>query len=193
MTHKKFSLFVILCCIEIAGCINKHNNELEIREIKVSFIKGYLERSYRIDCSNFPDSIGVIHSRIKDSLLVDKQILLEINREIPKLKTIQNQNPIDIRIKCYIISKEGKINTLCLGDINGIVYNGEIVEPNLNLSYLIKLNCGFYNYYPIKFLPLFPELKDSLRLKSVITTLKSKLPEPIEDDLSDSNSVEIKF
>ena len=48
---------------------------------------------------------------------------------------------------------KGQINTLCLGDLNGIVYNGDIVEPNLNLSYLIKRNCGFYNYYPFKFLP----------------------------------------
>ncbi len=92
MTHERFFLFLIICCIGIVACINKHNNEIEIQEIKVSFIKGSLERSYRMDCSNFPDSLGVMHSRVKDNSIVDKQILHEINREISELKKFKSKS-----------------------------------------------------------------------------------------------------
>lgn len=191
MTTKKVFLFLIsIIFMGINGCKQKPNGQIEIKEIKVSFIKGYLERSSKIDCSTFPD--GVTPKRIIDSTISSEIVLNEIINQLSDLKSIGGYSSPDVRIKCIIEFSNKKTKILCLGDLGGIMYDDQVMEDNFALAFLIKKNSGYYNYFPKKHLPFFTELKDSLRLKEILT--KNILPaEQLNRVESDTGLVEISF
>lgn len=191
MTNKKGFLFLIsIIFVGISGCNQKPNCQIEIKDIKVSFIKGYLERSSKIDCSAFPD--GIAPNRIIDSTITNEDALDEIINHLRDLKSIDGYSSPDVRIKCIIEFSNKKTKILCLGDLGGIMYDGKVMEDNFEMAFLIKKNSGYYNYFPRKYLPLFSELKDSSRLNEII--IKNILPsEQLHRVESDTGLVEISF
>lgn len=191
MTVRKFFIFSMgMVLLGIISCNQKQHNLEDIIEIQVSFIKGHMERSTAIECSTFPD--GTAMTRVIDTTLSSEAVLNQIKNHLRELKTIDDYSSPDVRIKCIIVFSDKETKTLCLGDLGGTMFNDQVVEDNLELAFLIKENSGYYNYYPQKFLPSFPELQDSLRLKEILS--KNRLPaEQLNGVESDSELVEISF
>ena len=136
---------------------NKKDNTLKTF-IKVSFYKGAIDTSIPINCKKI--GIGNIGS-VKDTIIKNGKTIEQIIEQIiisKNSKEIKEQM-CDMRIKCVIYRQNDDTTNLCLGENNCLMINDKTINPNNSLSYLIKSNIGYYNYFPKEDLKYFDELK----------------------------------
>ena len=128
--------------------------------IEILFIKGSINTRIPIGCGAITKTKSSF--RKGDTIIVDKQKYLEIVNQIKILKKLNpdSVNPnCDVRIQCKINYTKGDPVRLCIGEFNCLVKDGNIMEGNDTLVYLIRKYSGYYNYFSRSELSYFHELK----------------------------------
>lgn len=150
---------VVLCfilCIAISCDINKKGN-LEIESLEVTYVKGFVNTRIPFTCktletiNTFKCDTGIINQEYRD--MIGEQIEL-----LKKSNYYANSN-CDIRIVCDIRLSDNDSLKLCIGESNCILINGEEMDKNDTLVFLIKKYSGYYNYFSKDDLVFFDELK----------------------------------
>ena len=126
--------------------------------IKVSFYKGAIDTSIPINCQKI--GTGNIGS-VKDTIIENGETMEQI---IEQIIISKNSKEIkgkicDMRIKCVIYGQNNDTTNLCLGENNCLMIDDKAMNPNNSLSYLVKSNIGYYNYFSKDELNYFDELK----------------------------------
>lgn len=152
------SIFLIVCC----SCLScKSAKEINIKKqyIEVIFFKGFVETTRPIKCGTLIDKPSL---NLKDTLISNNEKFVDIVNQVKLLKaSIEKNRPsnCDIRLQCKINYGNGDSLKLCIGEFNCIIENGQIMEKNDTLVYLIRKYSGYYNYFPKQDLNSFDELK----------------------------------
>jgi hypothetical protein len=162
----------ILFIVIFISCDSVNKNNFK-SFINVSFYKGSVDTSIPINCQKISTGkIGII----KDTVINDERIVMQILKQVNILKI---NKPIedeicDIRIKCIIHFQESDSIKVCLGESNCLMINETQYRVNNLLSYTIKSNIGYYNYFSVDELKYFSELKGKDIHKNYIDLRKKK-------------------
>jgi len=154
----KNNIIFIVFFVIISGCTSKcYNNK--IKSIEVFYIKGEIAPPVMLQC-------GQIRSRtddfIVDTLLSEKKIFITVENLIADLERKGNNNDFsncDIRVECIVNYYSGQPKFICIGKFNCVTLNKKYLEECDSLSYLIKRNAGYYNYFDRDQLVYFKEIQ----------------------------------
>jgi hypothetical protein len=150
------------------------DSKKSISSIEIEYYKGHFESPISLECfENLNDKnfdIGTV-----DTLIINPYILNQIDSLLEILIPDSQMVNVDVRICCIINFNNGDETHLCLGERFGVKYQNKYYENSQLLSYLIKNNSGYYQYFPIDLLNYFPELKDSVRKIRTIENMRRKL------------------
>lgn len=157
-----FAVFFISC---------QKKNEKTIESITVWYYNGIFDRVMSIDCEEIrKGSLDVLledgeyfpkEAVILENVITDKDVLQEIAIELCERKVIE-ENYVNARMKCHISFNNGQTDSLCVSDNpTYAIYNNKPVKLTNKLVYLIRENCGFYQWIGIDYLKYFDELNDS--------------------------------
>jgi hypothetical protein len=166
----------IIVVILIVLCIScQHKQDTKIESINVLYYNYLFDRIVSVDCNeiiptpiecdtfgNEAGEIEFIFQRgILDTAIVDKNVLQEIAHEIPRFKKEKDYG-IDARMKCYINFSNGHTDSLCISDNPTYgYYNGKPTRLTNKFVYLIRKNCGFYQWIYTRAVRDFEELNDT--------------------------------
>lgn len=73
----------------------------------------------------------------------------KFSRLVRKLTKSKEENYPNIRITVYAKYSNKKVDTICFGENNGILLNGQIMNDSRELLHLIKTNIGFETAYRV--------------------------------------------
>jgi hypothetical protein len=158
--------------------------------IKVWYYNGVFDRASAIDCNEIiysPEKVDTLDILLEDgsylpkeavvleSIIIDQEILQEIRTELRKREVI-SEDYMDARMKCYIVFNNGQIDSLCIGNMPICAnYNGQAVKLTNELVYLIRENCGFYNWIGIDQMQYFEELNDSTFVRDKVISVTGEM------------------
>lgn len=132
--------------IEVPGVIiNEKSHKVNIQTDSIEF------RNY--------DLRGII-----DTLITNPQVLCQIKQAMSRLKISSTKDTLeDVRIICTIEYQNGKKDYLDMGGIfaEGLRFNGYSCNNELEMTYLLKKNSGYYSRMPNEMLRRFYELADT--------------------------------
>jgi hypothetical protein len=176
---KKYCFLILVFLL--LSCQRKQN--ILIDSINVLYYNGLFERVVSIGCDEIfyqSDKVGVPEfledgtevpkeAYVVDTIITDKQVLQEITNELKFTKRAKDYG-LDARMKCYIKYSNGKIDSLCTEEFYTCgYYNGEPTRFTNKFAYLIRKNCGFYEWIGIDELSCFDELNDTTFVRETIT------------------------
>ncbi|NPD48215.1 MULTISPECIES: hypothetical protein [unclassified Lentimicrobium] len=161
--------FVFLIFVECSIDSRKSISSLEIK-----YYKGHFESPISLVCSELLNEesfdIGIV-----DTVIFNQTVLNQVDSLLKILKLDSQIGSLDARVCCVINFNNGDETHLCLGERFGVKYQNKYYDDSQLLSYLIKSNSGYYQYFPIDLLNYFPELKDSVRKIRTIESMRRKL------------------
>lgn len=137
--NMKSNYKLILINLLILGTFGSCSNDTRLKVVKVIFGPEYATVNVPISCSSIEyDLIGIKKKRIEDA-----NFLKELENEVQNLK-VDSENSVsdqtvDVRIKCFL-EYQSKVDTLCLGEFNGVIYNGKLMINNEGLIEMVKSN-----------------------------------------------------
>jgi hypothetical protein len=164
---------ILFFAILLFSCQQKQ--EKEIDSINVWYYTNIFETADAIACDKIVptpieyDTLGneageiefILQHGILDTAIVDKNVLQEIAHEIPRFKKEKDYG-IDARMKCYINFSNGHTDSLCISDNPTYgYYNGKPTRLTNKFVYLIRKNCGFYQWIYTRAVRDFEELNDT--------------------------------
>jgi hypothetical protein len=175
---KKFYFLILIFLF--FSCQRK--SDALIDSINVLYYNGLFESIVAVNCDKIvyqPDKIKAPEfledgtevpqaSYVIDTIITDKQVLQEILNEL-KFARIAKDYGLDARMKCHIKYSNGKIDSLCTNTSYTYgYYNGKPTKFTNKFAYLLRKNCGFYEWIGINELPYFDELNDTTFMRETI-------------------------
>jgi hypothetical protein len=148
------NVFLLICLLFLISC-NPDHNKKTTSNIHISYIKGLTETIIPVKC-------GEIIARPKfdykvDTILTEGQLIDRIVNQINSLKAIGGSQDCDVRIDCKINLPTDTIK-LCIGNFDCIIKDGNLMERNDTLLFLIRKHSGYYDYFSQRNLDYFKEL-----------------------------------
>jgi hypothetical protein len=143
MRKKQKNLMRVLTNIIIAGllgisifigCNNSKASEAE--SIRIHFLPKHTNTIVPIEKGT---DIFWHKDLAKDTVIVEKEILNNIQQSIGELQVAQKQDVLlDFRIFCVVNYKDKEQDTLCLGEYFDVYYNGKVCDDDKELLNMIK-------------------------------------------------------
>jgi len=178
------------------SCTSKKENQgpKTIIRFEAKYISALTDTPFNYSCDE------ILNSYSHDTVIINRPIFFkDIEAQI---KSLLPQNPdstdnIDARICCKLIFSNNDTSYLTFGGFSGTVFDGRKMKDNVELSYLIKMNIGFFQYFFFDDLQTLDELKDTLKLREVQSKMKKKvyrshiLEKRIVSDSSDTAIIQI--
>jgi len=171
---KNYSILIL--AVFLVSCQQKRGNPLE--SINVLYLNStFYDRIISVGCNEIvyrpiapkdtcieylEDGSGIPKAAvILDTTIRNKIILKKISDELKFAEKTTNNN-IDARMKCYLNYMDGSIDSICIDDTpNYTIYNNILVKLTNKLIYLIRKNCGFYEWVGIGRMEYLIELNDN--------------------------------
>lgn len=130
---------LILANLFLLWFFSSCSNEKGIQEVRIVYAPENININVPATCSDFEfELIDVKRKRISE-----KGFLRKVDDALGKLKMdLENDfstKSVDVRIRCFVDYKE-KTDTLCLGEYEGVILNGELMNDNQVLLDLLKSN-----------------------------------------------------
>jgi hypothetical protein len=150
--HK--NVLLLFCLLFLMSC-NHNSNKKTTPNIHVSYFKGLTETIIPVKC-------GEIIARPRfdykiDTVITDEQLIDKIVNQIKSLRPIGGSQYCNVRIDC-IINLHSDTIKLCIGDFECILKDGNLMERNDTLLFLIRKYSGYYDYFSQDNLKYFKEL-----------------------------------
>ncbi|MDR3339242.1 MAG: hypothetical protein LBT25_03940 [Candidatus Symbiothrix sp.] len=176
---KKYLILVFT--VLFFSCVEKQKTPIE--SINVLYYNYIFEPMISVTCDEIVyrspkndtiyiegDEYWIDDGGILDTIITDKKVLEGIENELKKTKKRKDYG-IDARMKCYINFKDGNIDTICI-DSSPVCgyYNGKSMQFTNKFAYLIRKNCGFYEWFVPEMLQYFDELNDTTYVREKIKT-----------------------
>lgn len=146
--------------------------ESNIDNMLVVYYRYLAHQAIPIECGMLPYTADIGNEEFPDcckpfadTILRDKELLKEIEKEILLLKvdTTMKYNLGGIQIQCFINYKDSTTDILCLTGFSGMCFlNGKPLIDNGYLNCLIKKNIGYSHQPSFKWLPIDPCENDTL-------------------------------
>jgi hypothetical protein len=166
----------------IYSCSN--NVDTNIDNIEVLYYNGIFENIESVACDEIiynpakqpkqkyteagepvPIEVCVIKATINN-----KKVLQEIESELEKWELSDDKNNIDARMKCFVNYKHNNVDTLCIGNNPqwAVLNNIQSVKLSNKLIYLLRQNCGFYEWIGHDYMKYFDEMNDTTFVREKI-------------------------
>lgn len=160
MNKLKLALITLFLCFT-TFCSSLKKDNPPNASIEIFYLKGVVDTRTPINCGTITKTKPSF--RKVDTVLTEKQRYIEIVNQV-KLLREQNKDSsgtsnCDVRIQCKINHANGDSTNFCIGEFNCLVKNGQRMEKNDTLIYLIRKHSGYYNYFSKEDLAYFDELK----------------------------------
>jgi hypothetical protein len=168
---KKYLILVFV--LSFASCQEK--KEKSIESIKVWYYNKIFDRAMAVGCDEIvylPEKVDTIEFMLEDGSYFPKEVVIlesmitneEVLRDIAKKLKLAKETKdygMDARMKCYIKFENGNTDSLCLVESPTYgYYNEQVMQFTNKFAYLIRKNCGFYQWIGISEMPYFDELND---------------------------------
>jgi hypothetical protein len=143
----KIILFILVLTL-FSFCSDREKNHSKNATIETLYLKGLAETPIAVQCGELP--ISKYSSLYGNTVLCDEKKYIEILNYVKSLKLLKTDGKFtncDIRIQCKINLTNGDSIRLCIGLSNCIIRNGQLMEKNDTLIYLIRRYSGYYNYF----------------------------------------------
>ena len=181
------NFIILFFAVLFVGCQQKQ--EKVIKSIEVLYYNYLSDRVISVDCDEIvynpptndtiliysieaTDSIidyQVDYQGVLEAAISDRHILQEIAKELQLAKRTKDYG-IDARMKCYIQFLNGEIDNICVNSSYTYgYYNGKPTKFTNKFAYLIRKNCGFYDWIGTDMMKYFYELNDTTFVREPVT------------------------
>lgn len=124
------------------SCYNKQESKSKNNYLSVYFIQKGTTFPVRMDC-NFTQDNGKYGDAMHYKSISDSIFLNIFLNEYNKLEISKESSNIDVRFKIFIHLNDKKVDTLCLGENQGIVKNGIKMNDSKVFMKLIKTKINY--------------------------------------------------
>ena len=124
------------------SCYNKQESKSKNNYLSVYLIQKGTTFPVRMDC-NFTQDNGKYGDAMHYKKISDSIFLNIFFSEYNKLKISKESSNIDVRFKIFIHLNDKKVDTLCLGENQGIVKNGIKMNDSKVFMKLIKTKINY--------------------------------------------------
>lgn len=150
-------LILFFSAVYIIGCTSE-NNPVTIDRIQVAYVLRHSDYIVPLDCGMLiaePGYFDTCTLQNKENLNIIYKLLKNM-----KISDMGSKSIPDIRIQCRINYNNMSDDTLCFGEWDTTVLNGQIMQDNDTLTYLIKKSINYYDTYePKELLKNMPEYR----------------------------------
>jgi hypothetical protein len=148
------NVLLFICILFLISC-NQNPKKEASPNIHISYFKGFTETIIPIKC-------GEIITRPKfenkvDTIITDRHLIDKIVNQINSLKAINGPQFCNVRIDCVVNLNSDTIK-LCIGNFDCISKDGNLMQRNDTLLFLIRKYSGYYDYFSQGRLKYFKEL-----------------------------------
>jgi len=126
----KLIILITLPAMILVSCLVDDDDRLQ--KVRVIYGPEYATVIVPVTCSSIEyDLIGV-----KRKVITENDLLKSLDRELGKLNIDSEGDlsikTVDVRIKCFLDYQE-RTDTLCLGEFNGALLNGKLMNDSQKL------------------------------------------------------------
>lgn len=179
--------YILVLAILLYSCnVEKH----QLKGIIVSYIPGIIESPYSNSCDQ-SISDWKFNRKVIDTIITDKDILIDVENQLRQMKQIDTAFPVDGRIQCQFYFSNDSASKLCLGSLIGTIYNGQQVLDNSTLNYLLKKHSGYYYYIPFELVLEMPEIRAYPERSNEMMQEETNFYKLGEPDISGDSLIEI--
>jgi hypothetical protein len=136
-----YLLMLIISFVNFS-CYNKQESKSKNNYLSVYFIQKGTTFPVRMDC-NFTQDNGKYGDAMHYKSISDSIFLNIFLNEYNKLEISKESSNIDVRFKIFIHLNDKKVDTLCLGENQGIVKNGIKMNDSKVFMKLIKTKINY--------------------------------------------------